>query len=153
MISLSTSAWVYGAWRIALNANQYTPGIFVVESTAYWYARKSTFIEAKGTIDGNAEELALRSFGAKSRTAEALKQEFPRGTQLKVWYDPSASDIRIQGDNLRLLPRSYNLKQATFTAVGRTITCNLLTLIGGTVFFVSRKENRESSLKKHQSVG
>ena len=133
MLTLASTPSVYNAWRIALNADKYQPGIYVIKSVFYQSGGRTASIEAKGSIGGKTEKLSLASFGAKSRNTEALNREFPPGTRLDVLYDPSAADIWTQGAYLCFLPGNYNLKAAKSAAVKRTISMNFLTLVFGAI--------------------
>lgn len=139
-IALPTSVIVYNQCRIAIKAGQYSKAVFHVEevgisSSGGGRHGRISHRWAKGILNGDKERIGLSGFGFESSSIEDLKKEIPPGTELEVWYDPSAADIQTQGRTLKVIPRSTNLKSAWIKAILFMVLFDGL-LIAGIVGYV-----------------
>jgi len=142
-IALPTSVLVYNHWRIALNADNYSKAIFVVDEVGVSRARSKSGTTkhrwAEGTIDGRYERIGLAGFGAEANTTEDLLKEFPAGTELDVWHDPSAADITTQGRTLNVIPGTTHLGSAWPRAILFTILFDGILLAGAVGYIKCRR--------------
>jgi hypothetical protein len=130
-LALGSSVIVYNAWRIYLNGDRYRPAVFVVDQVYYYRGAANNFHTwtATGWIDGAEEKLSLMDFAPEPESVSQLRAQFPAGTRIEVWYDPSAPPVRTQGTYLRVLPRDLNLDNALRRAILQTAMFDGLLLL------------------------
>lgn len=146
-LSLASSVVVYNGWRVALNGASYRPATLRVLEVTRGQGRHSHYDHGEGVVDGVKEKVGLSDFGPRSGSQEELEKRYPAGSSLEVWYDPSAADVRTQGSNLRILPRSFRLEDAFGIAVKRTLIWNAPLLLGGMVCLLARPPKKEKKAR------
>lgn len=123
-IALPTSVIVYNKVRIALHADDYERAVFVVNEVGVAGSpNKITYRFARGKIGGRNERMSLEGHKIDSSTYQQLAREFPKGTEIRVWYDPTAPDVLTQHKTLRVIPGSVDLRSAVRVALITLLIC------------------------------
>ena len=144
-LGVSMSAFIFYYWRISLLNHRYFEEVFLIDSVGFGKMKKSGSANipiAEGMVNGIPEEVSLLEFGVDIATVSELERQFPKGSQLKILYDPTAMKSYIQGRTLRVIPISTNFKVTWFKALGLTLIPGVFLLTGGMGIFVYGRKNR-----------
>lgn len=122
VVAVGSSVFVYNGWRVVLNKDQYRREVFIVDRVDYiprsggdapiWYAT--------GTIREAPEKFSLVDSVPEPSGSSELSMQFPAGTRIDVWYDPTAFRDATQGRYLRVLPGHSDMERALSNAIVRT---------------------------------
>jgi hypothetical protein len=100
--------------RICHNRDQYHPAVFAVDGAVYHPAGHDGFDSywLTGTVEGKAERFIPR-FPQKfrPRSADALLDLHPRGSEIDVLYNPKETESIIQNETLRVVQRTPDFWQ------------------------------------------
>ena len=137
IIALATSVEMYNRWRIYLCRDRYEPAILIVDEVKYWPVSEfPAYWGILGRINGTTEEFSLVDSVPEPLNVAALTAQFPPGSQVAVWYDPSASRIQSQGMYLRVLRRDLDL-QSSASIVRGTLLFDGMLIVGGLIIVCS----------------
>ena len=148
-LAVASLPFLYFAWHVAIQASEYRPAAFLVNSVEFKTGRRGRkWHEAQGVVNGSPESLPLYDFGPTPNSQIQLEAAYPRDTVLSIMYDRGAPDFVLTGTSLRMLPRTYNLGGSLSIAIMKT-----LGLLGpfavGIVLQVISVRREKAKLKKH----
>jgi hypothetical protein len=143
-LSLGSSAIVYNYWRVALHHQSYSRATFTIKKLEF-HGRNQWLCTAEGTIAGVPESTCLNDFYPDAHGKTDLKHLASIGSQLEVWYDPTAADTAIQGRHLRVLPSTIHSTYTVQNALWRSLALNGATIVFALMLFLSTRQKRGST--------
>lgn len=90
--------------------------------------------------DGEARMYAPRLVNAKKLGYQKLREMYPPGMQMKVWYNPRVTDTLFQHRTLQIVPYTPDLVNSELAVIYRWMLYCLLPFAGALLFSYTMKE-------------
>ncbi len=128
--ALITSVDAVRSIIVLATADTYVHETFRIDKLYYSGSKGSLVWQLKGYVRGQPEiYAAMENSGQRQPTERELKQRFPPGTQIDVWYNPDAIVSQLQSRSLRVLPFTANLRVPEIDRLIWWLTRGLLPLL------------------------